>query len=110
VSGKQRKWTDGELLERIQAGDAVALEEFHSRYYVRLYRAIYLRLESPETAADITQETFLRALDHLDSVTLPPTGSLFPWLYTIARHAIVDMHRAGGTGSRRVAFVSRLDR
>lgn len=90
------EWTDTDLVNRIRSGDREALEELHSRYYTRLYRAIHLRLESSEAAADVTQETFLRALEHLETLVLPAGASLFPWLYTIAKHAIIDMHRAGG--------------
>jgi len=99
--------TAPELLERIQAGDADAVDEMHTRYYTRLYRAVYVRLESAEDAADVTQETFLRALEHFEGLQLPENGSFFPWLYTIARNVITDMHRSGSR-ARIVSLDGRL--
>lgn len=55
----------------------------------------------PETAKDVTAETFLAAWRSMD--TLPPEPR--PWLITVARHKIADHYRATG---RRDALAASL--
>ena len=44
-------------------------------------------------AEDVVQETLLRAWRHPDSLA-PDKGSARPWLWTVARHLVVDGERA----------------
>jgi RNA polymerase sigma-70 factor (ECF subfamily) len=44
-------------------------------------------------AEDIVQETLLRAWRNLDRLD-PETGPVRPWLFTVARHLVIDAHRA----------------
>jgi RNA polymerase sigma-70 factor, ECF subfamily len=44
-------------------------------------------------AEDVVQETLLRAWRHPDSLD-PDKGSARPWLWTVARHLVVDGERA----------------
>ena len=44
-------------------------------------------------AEDVVQETLLRAWRHPDSLA-PHKGSARPWLWTVARHLVVDGERA----------------
>jgi RNA polymerase sigma-70 factor (ECF subfamily) len=46
-----------------------------------------------QRAEDVVQETLLRAWRHPDSLT-PDRGSARPWLWTVARHVVVDGERA----------------
>lgn len=46
-------------------------------------------------AEDVVQETLLRAWRHAGSLD-PARGSLRPWLFTVARHVVVDLIRARG--------------
>jgi len=88
-----RQPTDRELLERIHARDATAVEAFYDRYYDRVYRYALTRVQHVDTAADITQEVFLRAVRNLDRVDIEPHGSFFPWLKAIARNVVIDLYR-----------------
>ncbi len=44
-------------------------------------------------AEDVVQETLLRAWRHADSLA-PERGAVRPWLFTVARHIVVDQQRA----------------
>jgi RNA polymerase sigma-70 factor, ECF subfamily len=46
-----------------------------------------------QRAEDVVQETLLRAWRHPDSLA-PNKGSARPWLWTVARHLVVDGERA----------------
>ena len=58
--------------------------------YDRIYRYCYFKLHSREMAEDVTQETFLRYLQHYRCMT---TASALQCLYTIARNLCVDEYR-----------------
>ncbi len=44
-------------------------------------------------AEDVVQETLLRAWQHPDALS-PDRGSVRPWLFTVAHHILIDLHRA----------------
>ena len=58
--------------------------------YDKIYRYCYFKLHSRELAEDVTQETFLRYLEHYNCIT---TVSALKCLYTIARNLCVDEYR-----------------
>lgn len=62
--------SDAALLERLRARDRTAWDEVYRLYEGRLYGFAYRLTGSPHDAADLVQETFLRALPRLDR--LPP--------------------------------------
>lgn len=64
--------------------------------YDKIYRYCYFKLHSKELAEDVTQETFLRYLEHYNSIT---TASTLKYLYTIARNLCVDEYRKPKTKS-----------
>lgn len=47
-------------------------------------------------AEDVVQETLVRAWRHLADLRTE-TGSLMPWLATVARRVVIDNHRRAGT-------------
>lgn len=58
--------------------------------YDKIYRYCYFRLRSRETAEDVTQETFLRYLEHKQ---YHGSGKTLQYLYTIARNLCTDHFR-----------------
>ena len=78
---------------RPRAADPEALlTAVHSVYAAELHR--YVAAMAGETrAADVVQETLLRAWRHPDVLTRPE-GSVRAWLYTVARNLVVDESRS----------------
>lgn len=58
--------------------------------YDKIYRYCYFKLHSRESAEDITQEAFLRFLEHYSDLS---AVSALKCLYTIARNLCMDEYR-----------------
>ena len=71
-----------------EARDAGALFEIH---HDRIYRYILRMVRNSEEAEDLTQETFLRAYRHRD--TLRDEQAVRGWLYRIGTHVCLDRLR-----------------
>ncbi len=84
--------TDGELLERVGAGDRVAFEDLYKRYARSVLRLALRRLSDRGTAEDAVQETFAAIWRSARSYR-PERGPGTPWLYAVARNAIADRGR-----------------
>jgi RNA polymerase sigma factor (sigma-70 family) len=82
---------DDQLAERCRAGDSAAFAALYERYVDRVYDFVVRLLGDREAAADVTQETFLKALQGLR--TRRVQGSVRAWLFTIARNAAIDYLR-----------------
>jgi RNA polymerase sigma-70 factor (ECF subfamily) len=96
---------DVELL----AGDAEAFGRFYERHEDFVLSVFLRRCESAELAADLTAETFARALagrHAFDASRGEPRG----WLYGIARHVLADSLARGRVddSTRRELSLERL--
>ena len=82
--------TDEALLERARRGDRDAFAELVARHQDALYTMALRLLGRPEDAADVVQETFLRAY-----VNLPRLRGLAvrSWLFRVAVNASRDVQR-----------------
>jgi RNA polymerase sigma-70 factor (ECF subfamily) len=78
--------SDAALVRRAKAGDLAAFEELVNRYERRIWTLAKRMVQHREDAEDVTQETFLTALEHLDE--LRDEERFGAWLVQIAtRHA-----------------------
>jgi RNA polymerase sigma-70 factor (ECF subfamily) len=73
--------TNGQLVERLQAGDLEALGALYERLKTLVYRTALAVVQDPAVAEDILQESFLRLnrYAHRVDTSLP----LEPWLYRV---------------------------
>jgi RNA polymerase sigma-70 factor (ECF subfamily) len=89
----KRQAADAHLLTRALAGDAAAFGDLYERYLDAIYHYVFYRVDGRHLAEDLTETTFLRAWEALD--THPPQeGAVRSWLYRIAHNAVVDHYRA----------------
>ncbi len=79
-------WT---LVKSSQQGDMAAFSELFERYYDVVFRYVLFRMNDRTLAEDITQETFVRALRRIGSVTYQGRD-IAAWFVTIARNLIFD--------------------
>jgi RNA polymerase sigma-70 factor, ECF subfamily len=77
------------LVRAAQAGDMSAFGELFDRYYDVVYRYVLFRMGDRSFAEDVTQETFVRALRRISSVSYQGRD-IGAWFVTIARNLIFD--------------------
>ena len=84
--------SDAELVRQAKAGNLSAFEELVNRYERRIWTLAKRMVRNQEDAEDVTQETFLTALEHLDE--LRDEERFGAWLVQIAtRHAFRVLER-----------------
>jgi RNA polymerase sigma-70 factor (ECF subfamily) len=81
---------DESLLERARHGDSAAFTALVERYQDELYTMALRLLGTPADAADVVQETFLRAYMNLPSLR---ATSVRGWLFRVAVNASRDVQR-----------------
>ena len=85
--------TDGELLVRVADGDSASFEELYRRYARTVFGLALRRLGDRPRAEDAVQETFAAVWRSARSYR-PERGPGAPWLFAVARNAVVDRARA----------------
>lgn len=73
---------DHQLVRRLRANDRRAFEEVVERHYQPVYRHLWRLCGEADAAADMTQETFVRAWQALP--TFEGRSALGTWLFAIA--------------------------
>lgn len=87
------KSNDALLAEQIRCRDAEAGRAFVRDNYPRIYRYLLGLTGCPEQAADLTQDTFVRAYRSLDTFNAT-LASLATWLHRIAYREFLQALRA----------------
>ncbi|GBD34961.1 ECF RNA polymerase sigma-E factor [bacterium HR36] len=87
-----------DLVARARSGDFEAFQEIVLRYQSRIYTFARRLLGNDADAEDVTQETFLALLEHLDQYR--GEGPLLSWLLRIAAN---EVHRLWRRQNRQVA-------
>ena len=85
--------SDGELIQRAAGGDRSAFETLYRRYARPVFGLALRRLGDRGRAEDAVQETFASIWRSAGSYR-PERGPGAPWLYAVARNAIVDRARS----------------
>ncbi len=85
--------TDSELLVRVADRDREAFDVLYHRYIRSVFGLALQRLRDRDRAEDATQEMFAAVWRSAGSYR-PERGPAAPWLYAIARNAIVDRLRS----------------
>lgn len=70
------------FIDKLKAGDAAAFETLIERFSADIYALLFRLTENAEEAADLTQETFLRALRSIKGFR--GDSELKTWLFRIA--------------------------
>ena len=85
-----------ELVERAVAGDETAVISLYHQHKTAIYTYLYYRVGSdPALAEDLTADVFERMVLHLPQFVVGERP-LRAWLYTIARHRLLDHLRTHG--------------
>ena len=87
----QKHLDEHTLIYRTQQGNIEAFNPLVTKYQHRIYTCIRKQVKDPETAKDLTQETFLKAFVGLPSFR--GDSAFSSWLYRIAKNLCIDYHR-----------------
>lgn len=85
--------SDEDLLLRTGQGDRTAFDQLYGRFADAVFRRALRQLRDRTRAEDATQETFA-AIWRSASTYKPERGPGAPWLFTVARNAVVNQMRA----------------
>ena len=83
--------SDTDLVARAKAGELDAFEALTNRYEQRVYSLALRMLRQEQDAEDVTQQTFLSALENLDGFR--GDAAFATWLLRIATHAALKVIR-----------------
>jgi len=81
-----------ELIRRAKECDPTAFARIYEHYYQDIYNFVYHRVPSAHLAEDLTSETFLKALESIDSYSFGRIP-LHAWLFRIARTTVALYYR-----------------
>ena len=85
--------SDMEIVRRVQAGDVAAFDRLILKYRERLYGIIYHMTSNREDAADLAQDSFIKAFQSINR--FGGQSSFFTWLYRIAVNSTLSHLRKG---------------
>ena len=80
--------TDQDVVLEARAGREVAYRELVRRYERPIFSLIYRMVRDRELAEDLSQETFVKALNAIDSYR--PEFKFSSWIFKIANNAAID--------------------
>jgi len=81
---------DAALVDRAR-NNADAFAALYHRYLTPLYRYLYHRVGNEKDAEDLVAQVFIEVLEGLE--TYRERGRFASWLFTIARHRMIDLYR-----------------
>jgi RNA polymerase sigma-70 factor, ECF subfamily len=93
VRDLQADTSDADLLVLVAERDRAAFEALYHRYVRSMYGLALRRLRDRQRAEDAVQETFAAVWRSAASYR-PERGAAAPWLYAVARNAVIDRLRA----------------
>lgn len=83
--------SEGELLDKIRAGDSQAFSNIVRAYQKLVFKVAYHFFQNGDDAMEIVQETFLRF--HQNVGKLGHDTSLKYWIYRVAYNISIDFYR-----------------
>lgn len=84
-----------DLVVAAKRGDRKAFKALAERYYPRIYRMLLAMTHREDAALDLTQDTFVKALQGIGSFEMG--SSFYTWLYRIAHNVFLDKYRRDRT-------------
>jgi RNA polymerase sigma-70 factor, ECF subfamily len=91
VASTRPEWaglTDQDVVLRARAGQEAAYRELIRRYERPVFALLFRMVRDRELAEDLAQETFVKALNAIDSYR--PEFKFSSWIFKIANNAAID--------------------
>lgn len=88
---KLEELSDAQLVKQFKSGDAGAFDAIVRRFQDRVFRLASIWLYDEQSAADVTQEVFVRGYKGLRSFRF--RSALFTWLYRVTKNVCNEFNR-----------------
>ena len=85
--------SDAYLVARAIRRDRDAFSQLYDRYFRRIYRYVWLKVNNKADAEDVTSAVFLNAWRCIDRFSPKHDGSFLAWLFKLAHNALIDRYR-----------------
>jgi len=85
--------SDRKLLSLYKNGNEEAFEELLNKHKNRVFTTIYLIVKDQYIAEDLLQETFIKAINTINSGRYNEEGKFLPWILRIAHNLAIDYFR-----------------
>ena len=91
---------DEQLMHAYACGDVRAFEALYDRHATRLWRYVFKSIGNPESTDELTQEVWFSVARQAGiyrptaTSTDRPRAQFSTWLFTLARHRVIDLLRA----------------
>lgn len=85
--------SDSELVTRYIKGDEKAFECLVLKYKNKVYTTVYLIVKNSDTAEDLMQDSFIKAVEMLRAGRYNDEGKFLPWILRIAHNMAIDHFR-----------------
>ena len=100
--------SEEDLVRRAQKMEPEAFGELYEAHFDRIYRYMMLRVRNQADAEDLTQQVFVKALEHIGSYRY--RGMPFAaWLFRIAHNQLVDHWKKKSREKGRVMPLEQMD-
>ncbi len=83
------------IVDRARSGDRAALGELYDLYLTPIYRYVLARVGSTGEAEDLTEEVFLKVIEHIGRFEWQDVP-FSAWIFRIARNQVISHHRKHG--------------
>lgn len=88
-----KRINDSALINAYRNGDESAFAELVNAHKDKLFTNIYMIVKDPDIAQDILQDTFIKAVNTIQSGRYNDEGKFFPWISRIAHNMAIDHFR-----------------
>ncbi len=86
---------DEVLIQRWRLGDAGAFDRLVGKYQGRIYNLILKICANPDTAAELTQDTFVKIIENIDG--FESRSSFYTWVFRIAVNLTLNYRKRKAT-------------
>lgn len=90
---------DEQLVAAYAKGDNQSFDILLRRHQVRVFNYVLSIVRDPDTANDIFQETFIKAITTIKQGRYMETGKFAAWITRIAHNLIIDYYRQERSGN-----------
>ena len=91
---------DSELIKKAKKGNHGAFNILMNKYYPRVYASIFSFIKSKEDSEDLSQQTFIKVWQQLD--TFRGDSAFFTWVYRIAINLAKNFVTSSGLKNQKI--------